>query len=482
MRVFIKFASTKINTFMNTYDVAVIGSGPGGYVAAIRCAQLGLKTAIIEKYATLGGTCLNVGCIPSKALLDSSHHYYDATKHFEKHGIGVEGLSLDFEQMIARKGEVVSQTSGGINYLMDKNGIELYEGTGAFFDTTHINISKTDGSVEKIEAKHTIIATGSKPGSLPFINIDKERIITSTEALKLKEVPKHLIVIGGGVIGLELGQVYARLGAQVSVVEYMPKIVPGMDAMLSKELQKSLKKQGLKFYTSHQVTSVINTGDEVVVVANDKKGNPVEFKGDYSLISVGRRPYTEGLGLDAIGLKTTDRGQVETNEQLQTNIPNIYAIGDVVKGAMLAHKAEEEGTMVAEIIAGEKPHINYNLIPGVVYTWPEVAAVGKTEEQLKEAGIAYKAGSFQMRALGRSRASMDTDGQVKVLADATTDEILGVHMIGARAADMIAEAVVAMEFRASAEDVSRMSHAHPTYTEAIKEACLAATEDRAIHS
>ena len=482
MRLFIKFASTKINTFMNTYDVAVIGSGPGGYVAAIRCAQLGLKTAIIEKYATLGGTCLNVGCIPSKALLDSSHHYYDATKHFEKHGIGVKGLSLDFEQMIARKGEVVSQTSGGINYLMEKNGIELYEGTGTFFDTTHINISKPDGSVEKIEAKHTIIATGSKPGSLPFINIDKERIITSTEALKLKEVPKHLIVIGGGVIGLELGQVYARLGAQVSVVEYMPKIVPGMDAMLSKELQKSLKKQGLKFYTSHQVTSVTNTGDEVIVVANDKKGNPVEFKGDYSLISVGRRPYTEGLGLDAIGLKTTDRGQVETNEQLQTNIPNIYAIGDVVKGAMLAHKAEEEGTMVAEIIAGEKPHINYNLIPGVVYTWPEVAAVGKTEEQLKEAGIAYKAGSFQMRALGRSRASMDTDGQVKVLADATTDEILGVHMIGARAADMIAEAVVAMEFRASAEDVSRMSHAHPTYTEAIKEACLAATEDRAIHS
>lgn len=466
---------------MSKYDVAVIGSGPGGYVAAIRCAQLGLKTAIIEKYATLGGTCLNVGCIPSKALLDSSHHYYDATKHFETHGIGVKGLSLDFEKMIARKAEVVSQTSGGINYLMDKNNIDLFEGTGTFFDTTHINISKSDGSVEKIEAAKTIIATGSKPGSLPFIKLDKKRIITSTEALSLKEVPNHLIIIGGGVIGLELGQVYARLGAQVSVVEYMPKIIPGMDNMLSKELQKSLKKQGLKFYTSHKVTSVTNTGNEVVVTAEDKKGKSVEFQGDYSLVSVGRIPYTEGLGLSAIGIKVTERGQIETNEHLQTNISNIYAIGDVVKGAMLAHKAEEEGTLVAEIITGEKPHINYNLIPGVVYTWPEVAAVGKTEEQLKEEGTAYKSGSFSMRALGRARASMDIDGQVKVLADATTDEILGVHIIGARAADMIAEAVVAMEFRASAEDVSRMSHAHPTYTEAIKEACLAATADRALH-
>ena len=466
---------------MTKYDVTVIGAGPGGYVAAIRCAQLGLKTAIIEKYSTLGGTCLNVGCIPSKALLDSSHHYHDAKKHFEKHGIGVEGLSLDFEQMIARKGEVVDQTTGGIDYLMSKNNIDRYEGVGSFFDTTHINIAKPDGSVEKIESAKTIIATGSKPSTLPFISLDKKRVITSTEALKLKEVPKHLIVIGGGVIGLELGQVYARLGAEVSVIEFMPKIIPGMDGMLSKELQKSLKKQGIKFFVGHKVTSVTNTGDEVVVTADDKKGNPVEFKGDYSLISVGRRPYTDGLGLNNVGIVTTERGQIETNEHLQTNIPNIYAIGDVVKGAMLAHKAEEEGTMVAEFIAGEKPHINYNLIPGVVYTWPEVAAVGKTEEQLKEAGVTYKVGSFPMRALGRARASMDIDGQVKVLADATTDEILGVHMIGARAADMIAEAVVAMEFRASAEDVSRMSHAHPTYTEAIKEACLAATDDRALH-
>ena len=466
---------------MDKFDVAVIGSGPGGYVAAIRCAQLGLKTAIIEKYNTLGGTCLNVGCIPSKALLDSSHHFSDAQKHFETHGIQVSGLKVDFKQMIARKNEVVSQTSGGINYLMDKNNITLFTGVGSFSDATHIVISKADGTSETIEATNTIIATGSKPSTLPFISIDKKRIITSTEALSLTEIPKHLIVIGGGVIGLELGSVYSRLGSEVSVIEYMPTITPGMDGMLSKELQKSLKKQGIKFFTSHKVTSVENKGKEVVVIAEDKKGNPVEFKGDYSLISVGRKPYTEGLGLETVGIKVTERGQIETNNHLQTNVANIYAIGDVVKGAMLAHKAEEEGTLVAEIIAGQKPHIDYNLIPGVVYTWPEVACVGKTEEQLKEAGIQYKSGSFAMRALGRARASMDLDGQIKVLADAETDEILGVHMIGARAADMIAEAVIAMEFRASSEDIARSSHAHPTFTEAFKEACLD-VNDRAIHS
>jgi len=466
---------------MNKYDVAIIGSGPGGYVAAIRCAQLGLKTAIIEKYNSLGGTCLNVGCIPSKALLDSSHHYYDATKHFETHGIEVSGLKINFKQMIARKAEVVSITSGGINFLMDKNKITVLQGTGSFVDATHITISKTDGTSEKIEASKIIIATGSKPAMLPFIKLDKKRIITSTEALSLTEIPKHLIVIGGGVIGLELGSVYSRLGAEVSVIEYMPNIVPGMDLMLSKELQKSLKKQGLKFYTGHKVTSAVNNGKEVVVIAEDKKGNPVEFKGDYTLISVGRKPYTEGLRLENVGIKVNERSQIETNEQLQTNVANIYALGDVVKGAMLAHKAEEEGTMVAELIAGQKPHIDYNLIPGVVYTWPEVAAVGKTEEQLKEAGVNYKSGTFAMRALGRARASMDTDGMIKVLADAVTDEILGVHMIGARAADMIAEAVIAMEFRASSEDIARSSHAHPTYTEAFKEACLA-VNDQSIHS
>ncbi|AUP77718.1 dihydrolipoyl dehydrogenase [Flavivirga eckloniae] len=465
---------------MNSYDVAVIGSGPGGYVAAIRCAQLGMKTAIIEKYSTLGGTCLNVGCIPSKALLDSSHHYEDAVKHFEEHGIEIPGdIKVNLEKMIARKQAVVDQTIGGVDFLMKKNNIDVYQGLGSFKDATHITISGDETT--EIEAKNTIIATGSKPSSLPFINIDKERVITSTEALKLKEIPKHLIVIGGGVIGLELGQVYKRLGADVSVVEFMDRIIPTMDAGLSKELNKVLKKQKFKINASHKVKSVERVGDEVIVKADNKKGEEVEFKGDYCLVSVGRRPYTDGLNAEAAGVKLNDRGQVEVNDHLQTSASNIYAIGDVIKGAMLAHKAEEEGVFVAETLAGQKPHVDYNLIPGVVYTWPEVAAVGKTEEQLKEAGIEYKKGQFPMRALGRSRASMDLDGFVKVLADKTTDEILGVHMVGARAADMIAEAVVAMEYRASAEDVSRMSHAHPTFTEAIKEAALAATDDRALH-
>ncbi|SFZ94546.1 dihydrolipoamide dehydrogenase [Flaviramulus basaltis] len=465
---------------MNSYDVAIIGSGPGGYVAAIRCAQLGMKTAIIEKYSTLGGTCLNVGCIPSKALLDSSHHYEDAVKHFEEHGIDIPGeIKVNLEKMIARKQSVVDQTTGGIDFLMKKNNIDVYEGLGSFKDATHITIAGKE-TIE-IEAKNSIIATGSKPSTLPFITLDKERVITSTEALKLKEIPKHLIVIGGGVIGLELGQVYKRLGAEVTVVEYMDRIVPTMDAGVSKELNKVLKKQKFNINASHKVKSVERKGDEVIVKADNKKGEEVTFTGDYCLVSVGRRAYTDGLNAEAAGVKLTDRGLVDVNDHLQTSASNIYAIGDVIKGAMLAHKAEEEGVFVAETLAGQKPHIDYNLIPGVVYTWPEVAAVGKTEEQLKEAGVDYKVGQFPMRALGRSRASMDLDGFVKILADKKTDEILGVHMVGARAADMIAEAVVAMEYRASAEDVSRMSHAHPTFTEAIKEAALAATDDRALH-
>ncbi|MBT8267117.1 MAG: dihydrolipoyl dehydrogenase [Bacteroidia bacterium] len=466
---------------MNSYDVAVIGSGPGGYVAAIRCAQLGMKTAIIEKYATLGGTCLNVGCIPSKALLDSSHHYEDAVKHFEEHGIDIPGdIKVNIEQMIARKQSVVDQTTSGIDFLMKKNKIDVYEGLGSFKDATHIMIKGSEST--EIEAKKTIIATGSKPSNLPFIKLDKERIITSTEALKLKEIPKHLIVIGGGVIGLELGQVYRRLGSEVTVVEYMDRIIPTMDASLSKELNKVFKKAKFSMNVSHKVKAVERKGDEVIVKADNKKGEEVTFKGDYCLVSVGRSPYTEGLNAEAAGVKLDDRGRIEVNEKLQTSASNIYAVGDVVKGAMLAHKASEEGVLVAEIIAGQKPHIDYNLIPGVVYTWPEVASVGKTEEELKESGVDYKTGQFPMRALGRSRASMDIDGFVKILADSKTDEILGVHMIGARAADMIAEAVVAMEYRASAEDISRMSHAHPTFTEAIKEAALAATDDRALHS
>ena len=467
---------------MNQFDVAIIGSGPGGYVAAIRCAQLGMKTALIEKYNSLGGTCLNVGCIPSKSLLDSSHHYEDAIKHFDTHGIEIPGeININLEKMIARKQSVVDQTTKGIDFLMDKNNITVFKGLGSFVDNTHVSIDNGKDKPTVIEAKNSIIATGSKPANLPFINIDKDRIITSTEALSLKEIPKHLIVIGGGVIGLELGQVYKRLGAEVSVIEYADRITPVMDASLSKELMKVLKKQKVKFYLSHQVNNVSRKGDSVTVSAVNPKRETVSFEGDYCLVSVGRKPYTDGLNAEAAGVVVTDRGQIEVNDHLQTTASNIYAIGDVVRGAMLAHKAEEEGVMVAEIIAGQKPHIDYNLIPNVIYTWPEVAAVGKTEEQLQSSGVEYKVGQFPMRALGRARASMDIDGFVKILADKQTDEVLGVHMIGARVADLIAEAVTAMEFRASAEDIARMSHSHPTYAEAVKEAALAATGDRALH-
>ena len=466
---------------MSTYDVVVIGSGPGGYVAAIRCAQLGMKTAIIEKYNILGGTCLNVGCIPSKALLDSSHHYEHAVKHFADHGIEIPGeVKINFKKMIERKQGVVDMTTKGIEFLMTKNKIDVFNGFGSFKDATHVVITSETGE-EIIEGKHIIIATGSKPSTLPFIRLDKERVITSTEALKLTEIPKHMVVIGGGVIGLELGQVYRRLGAEVSVVEYMDRIIPTMDSSQSKELMKAMKKQGVKFFLSHKVSDVTRNGDEVTVTATDKKDKEVTFTGDYCLVCVGRRPYTDGLNLENAGVKATERGMIDVNNHLQSNVANIYAIGDVIRGAMLAHKASEEGTLVAEVIAGQKPHIDYNLIPGVVYTWPEVASVGKTEEQLKEAGVAYKAGQFPMRALGRSRASGDIDGFVKILSDKTTDEVLGVHMVGARVADLIAEAVTAMEFRASAEDIARMSHAHPTYAEAVKEAALAATDDRALH-
>jgi dihydrolipoamide dehydrogenase len=455
------------------YDVVIIGSGPGGYVSAIRFAQLGFKTALIEKYDTLGGTCLNVGCIPSKALLDSSERFHQAAHNFSKHGINVDNLSVDMAKMIERKDSVVSQTTSGIDYLMDKNKIDVHHGLGSFIDNTHIKVTDKDGKETILETKHAVIATGSKPNFFPGMEPDKDRIITSTEALALTEVPEKMIVIGGGVIGLELGSVYARLGCKVEVLEFADSIIPTMDKSLGKELTKVLKKEGFKFHLKTQVQNVENTGNGVKVKALNKKGEEETFEADYCLVAVGRTPFTKGLGLENVGVKVDKRGMVVTNDQLQTNISNIYAIGDVVKGAMLAHKAEEEGVYLAEMLAGQKPHINYNLIPGVVYTWPEVAAVGKTEEELKEAGIEYKSGSFPMKALGRARASADTMGFVKILADAKTDEVLGVHMI--------AEAVVAMEFRASAEDVSRMSHAHPTYTEAIKEACLAATGDRALH-
>lgn len=462
------------------YNVTVIGSGPGGYVAAIRCAQLGFKTAIIEKYDTLGGTCLNVGCIPSKALLDSSEHFINAKEHFQEHGIDINPPKVNIGQMIKRKGDVVKSNVDGIAFLMKKNKIDVLKGVGSFVDKNTIKVTSKDGKETTITTEKVIIATGSKPTPLPFAPFDKKRIISSTEALELKEVPQHMIVIGGGVIGMELGSVYARIGSKVTVVEFLDSIIPTMDGTMGKELQRSAKKLGMDFYLGHKVTSVENKGKEVIVKAESKDGKSIELKGDYCLVSIGRRPYTDGLGLDKVGIETV-KGQIPVDDHLKTKVDNIYAIGDVVRGAMLAHKAEEEGVYVAETLAGQKPHVHYLLIPGVVYTWPEVASVGYTEEQLKTSGRAYKTGSFPYKALGRARASMDTDGLVKILADKQTDEILGVHIIGARAADMIAAGVVAMEYRASAEDVARMSHAHPTYMEAVKEACLAATANRPIH-
>ncbi|MEY4140875.1 MAG: dihydrolipoyl dehydrogenase [Bacteroidota bacterium] len=463
------------------YDVVVIGSGPGGYVSAIRCAQLGLKTALVEKYSTLGGTCLNVGCIPSKALLDSSEHFYNATHHFKEHGIEVQGVKANFEQMIQRKNDVISQTCAGVKFLMDKNKIEVHHGIGSFINANTIAVKGSEG-VKELQTKNVIIATGSKPNYFPSMVPDKQRIITSTEALSLKEIPKKLIVIGGGVIGLELGSVYARLGSEVEVVENSPTLLGTMDGSIGKELTKILKKEGLKFHFEHQVQKVTNLGDKTSVVALDKKGNEVVLEADYCLVAVGRKAYTEGLELDKVGISVNTRGQIEVNDHLQTAVPNIYAIGDVVRGAMLAHKAEEEGVFAAEWIAGQKPHINYNLIPGVIYTWPEVASIGKTEEELKTMGIEVNIGNFPIKALGRARASMDTSGFIKIISDKTTDEVLGVHMISARAADLIMEAAVAMEYRASAEDIARICHPHPTYSEAFKEAALGATGNRYLHS
>lgn len=464
------------------YDVTVIGSGPGGYVAAIRCAQLGLKTAIIERYNTLGGTCLNVGCIPSKALLDSSEHYHNAKEKFTDHGIDLKSLKVNMPQMIKRKNEVVDQTCKGVEFLMKKNKIDVFTGHGSFISKNKIQVAKDDGKKEEIETDKVIIATGSKPIVPEAFNYDKKRVITSTEALNIEKVPNKMVIIGAGVIGLELGSVYARLGTEVEVVEFLDRIIAGFDKDCSKELQRSLKKLGIKFHLKHKVNTVTaNTKGVKVEVQKRDSEDTFTLDADYCLVAIGRRPYTDNLGLENVGIETDDKGRIEVNDHLQTKVDGIYAIGDVIKGAMLAHKAEEEGVFVAETIAGQQPHIDYNLIPGVVYTWPEVASVGQTEEQIKDAGIPYKVGKFPFKALGRARASTDTEGMIKIISHKETDEILGMHMVGPRVADIIAEAVVAMEFRASAEDISRMSHAHPTFTEAVKEAALAATGDRALH-
>jgi dihydrolipoamide dehydrogenase len=466
---------------MSNFDIVIIGSGPGGYVAAIRCAQLGMKTAIIEKYNTLGGTCLNVGCIPSKALLDSSEHFHNATHNFKEHGIDVKDVKANITQMIARKNSVVDQTCSGVKYLMDKNKIEVFHGLGSLVDKNTVKVVGADKKETLLSTKNILLATGSKPNFFPGMEPDKKRIITSTEALSLTEIPKRMLVIGGGVIGLELGSVYARLGTEVEVVEFADTIIPTMDLTMAKELTRVLKKEGFKFHLSHKVQKVTNTGKGVKLVALNKKDEEITMEADYCLVAVGRKAYTEGLGLENVGLVANNRGQIDVNDHLQTSVPNIYAIGDVVRGAMLAHKAEEEGVFVAEHLAGQKPHMNYNLIPGVVYTWPEVASVGKTEQELVAAGKEIKIGNFPIKALGRARASMDIAGTIKVIADKETDEVLGVHMICARAADLIMEAVTAMEFRASAEDIARICHPHPTYSEGLKEAALAATDDRALH-
>jgi len=463
-----------------SYDIVVIGSGPGGYVAAIRAAQLGYSVAIIEKYNTLGGTCTNVGCIPTKALLDSSEHFHQGQHQFKAHGITLDKLSLDFSQFIKRKTEVVSQNTAGLIYLMKKNKITVHHGLGSFIDPTHLQVKGEDSTIV-IESKYFIIATGSKPSTIPGVEIDKKRIITSTEVLSLQKRPEKLVIIGGGVIGVEIASVYARIGTEVTIVEYTDSLIPTMDRELGKALNKTLAKLGITSLLGCKVQSASNTGDSAEVIYLDKDGKTQTLQADYCVVAVGRRAFTGGLELDKAGITLDRAGKIPVNDQLQTVLPNIYAIGDVIRGAMLAHKAEDEGTFVAETIAGQKPHIKYELIPGVVYTWPEVASVGYTEEQLKEQGKAYQSGKFPYSASARARASMDTDGFVKVLIDPQYGEVLGVHIIGPRAADVIAQAVVAMEYEVTAEDMYRISYAHPTYAEALKDAYLIASGQGAIN-
>ncbi len=467
---------------MKTYDVVIIGSGPGGYVAAIRAAQLGLSVALIEKYATLGGTCLNVGCIPSKALLTATEDYHRALHELPAMGFELQGKP-DFSRLIAYKNRVVEKITGGVAFLMKKNKVDVYQGVGSFQDAHTVKVSVNGKKEEQLHGRHIIIATGSKPAPLSVAPFDKKRIISSTEALSLPKIPRRMAVVGAGIIGVELGSVYARLGTQVTIFEYLDRIIPGMDEELARILLRQLKKLGVKVHLSHEVTDVKPLRQKVrITAANRKKpGKTVSEDADYCLVAIGRRPYTDGLALEKAGLSTDDRGRIPVNEHLRTAQPHIYAIGDVVAGPMLAHKASEEGIYVAEAIAGAPRRLNHFLIPSVVYTAPELASVGHTEADLKAQGRPYRKGIFHMKANGRAVASAQADGFVKVLIDDPTGEILGVHIAAARAADMIAEAVVAMEYHATAEDVARMTFAHPTFSEAFKEAALDAI-GRVIHA
>lgn len=456
----------------SNFDVVIIGSGPGGYVCAVRCAQLGMKTAIVEKDKTLGGTCLNIGCIPSKALLDSSEHFAQAQHELSEHGVDLGSVKLNLKNMMKRKEKVVGELTGGVDYLMKKNKIQRFEGKGQLLGGGKVKVEGKDKAT--ISAKNIILATGSVPVELPFLKFDGKDIVSSTEALSFDSVPKHLIVVGGGAIGLEMGSVWLRLGAKVTVVEFADKICGPMDKQISNDLLKILKKQGMEFLLSTKVTGAEAKGKKITVKYESvKDGKEGSIEGDKVLVAVGRKPYTEGVGLDAAGVKLNDRGQIQINEHFETTAKGIYAIGDVVPGAMLAHKAEEEGVAIAETLAGQAGHVNYHTVPWVIYTWPEVAGVGYSEEELKQKGIAYNSGAFPFTANGRAKALGCTDGRVKVLADKSTDEVLGVHIVGPRASDMIAEAVVAMEFGASSEDIARSFHAHPTLSEVMREAALA---------
>ena len=464
----------------NNFDVIIIGGGPGGYVCAIRAAQLGLKTACIESRGTLGGTCLNVGCIPSKSLLNLSENFHKAKKDFNQQGIEISDIKLNIDKMMSNKNKSVQILTKGVEFLFKKNKVTYLKGKGVLFSKNDV-VVYNNNKKENYKAKNIIIATGSEVASLPGITIDEKNIISSTGALSLNKVPKKLLVIGGGYIGLEMGSVWSRLGAEVTVIEYLDCITPGMDREISQEFQKILNKQGIKFKLNSKVSSVKNKNNSVLVTFTDNKTSKNEtIEADKVLVSVGRKPYTEGLNLSKIGIKKDDKGRIKVNEKLQTSVNNIYAIGDVIKGPMLAHKAEDEGIAVAEILAGQAGHVNYDVIPGVVYTSPEVATVGKTEEQLKSEKKTYKVGKFPFLANSRAKINNETEGFVKILADSNTDKVLGVHIIGPHCGDMIAEMALAMEFGASAEDIARTCHAHPTHTEAIKEAALA-VDKRPIH-